>query len=208
VDLERKIKIIGSLVGIILFICLIAGISYAWITWRSSNIGISGSSECFTINYTKGQTITDQSVILFDESTIINNNKVTIKNGMAITDVAAYIDSSCNIPANLEILLNVTELNPAYITGNSVGAFKYVIASYDPSIYSDITTTVLNGQSFNIIKNDSVMNTGEISLITEELSNTEKGYLLIFYVDGDLAMNDAQNTTFTATITGVATQAG
>ena len=136
------------------------------------------------------------------------NNKITIKNGMAITDVTAYIDSSCNISGNIEITLNVQNLNDAYIYNDSVGAFKYVLASYDPSVYSEITTTALNGQKFDIIKNESITDIREITLVNEALSTTEKGYLLIFYIDGDLAMNDAQYSTFTATIKGVATQTG
>ena len=203
---DKKVKLIGTIVGVLLFLLVIAGITYAWFTWRSSNINISGTTECFNIHYTNGQTLTDASTILLDESTIINNNKITIKNGMAITDVTAYIDSSCNIPANLEITLTINELSDAFISGNSIGAFKYVLASYDPSTYSDITTSALNGLQFDIIKNESITKVGDITLVDEALSTTEKGYLLIFYVDGDLAMNDAQNSLFSATITGVATQ--
>lgn len=205
-DTNRKVKVIGTIVGVILFILLIAGISYAWFTWKSGNVTISGTTECFTINYTNGQTLTNASAILFDESKIISDDKITIKNGMAITDVTVYIDSSCDIPANIEITLDVTELNYAYITGDSIGAFKYALASYDPATYSDITTSALNGIEFDIIKNESITDLGEITLVDEALSTTETGYLLIFYVDGDLAMNDAQHSTFTATITGVATQ--
>lgn len=205
---EKTIKLIGTLLGIILFIGLIAGISYAFITWRSSEVGISGDTECFTINYTKGQTITNQNVILFDESTIINDNKITVKNGMAMTDVTAYIDSDCNVTGNIEITLNVTDINSAYISGNSIGAFKYVVASYDPNVYSDITTTALEGEAFDIIKIDSITNTGEVYLANDELTNTEKGFLIIFYIDGYLAMNDAWNSTFNATITASAVQTG
>ena len=206
VSTDKKIKLIGTLIGIVLFIGLIAGMSYAFITWRSSNVGISGTGECFNVNYTKGQEITNESVILFDESSIINNNKITIRNGMALTDVTAYLDSACNITSDIDISLNVTNINNAFISGNSIGAFKYVVASYDPSTYSNITTTALNGTSFDILKTGSITSLGEISLVSNSLSNTKKGYLIIFYVDGDLAMNDAQNTTFTATITGTAMQ--
>ena len=203
---NKKVKLIGTIVGIIIFISLIVGLSYAWFTWRSSNVNISGNTECFDVHYTNGQDIVNASTILFDESTIINNNKITIKDGMALTDVTAYVNSGCNIFANLEIILNVTDLNSAFIDGDSVGAFKYVLTRYDPSVYSDITTTALNGQSFDIIKTGSITSTGEMTLVDEALATTEQGYLILFYIDGDLAMNDAQYSTFSATITGIATQ--
>lgn len=205
-NMNNKVKLLGTIIGIIMFVLLIAGVSYAWITWQSSNINITGSSSCFDVNYTNGQTLTNESVILFDESSIINDGKITIKNGMAITDVTVGISSSCDITGNLEIILNVTSLNSAYISGNSIGAFKYVLASYDPSNYTNITTSALNGVQFDIIKNESITSTGEKVLVNEGLSTTEKGYMIIFYVDGDLAMNDAQNSTFSTTLTGIATQ--
>ena len=62
---NKKIKLIGTVVGIVLFIILIAGVTYAAFVWRSENINISGSSECFTINYVPGPMITNANVILF-----------------------------------------------------------------------------------------------------------------------------------------------
>jgi len=204
---DKKIKLVGAILGIILFIVLIVGVSYAWISWQSGNTKVEGTSECFKVNYTNGQTISNESVILFDEASIISNNKITIKNGMTIIDVTAYIDSGCGIiNGDLELILNVTEWKPADISGNSVGAFKYALASYDPSIYSNVTASSLSGKSFNIIKNESITSTGKITLANEPLTTTNRGYLLIFYVDGDLAMDDAAYSTFTATITGIATQ--
>ena len=192
--------------GVVLFIILIAGVSYAWFTWTSTNVNIQGTTECFNVNYSHGQVIDNASVILFDENKIISNNKVTVKNGMAMADVTAYMDSNCNIAANIELILDVTDLNNAYISGQSVGAFKYVLASYDPSVYTDVTVTSLNGTQLDIVKKDSITSTGSITLVDEVLTSTKKGYIILFYVDGDLAMNDAEYSTFSATISGVATQ--
>jgi len=203
---NNKIKFIGTILGIVLFISLIAGITYAWITWTSENINISGTSECFTVNYTKGQTINNASVILFDESKIINNNKITIKNGMAITNVTAGLNSNCSISGNITISLTINNLNTAYISGNSIGAFKYALASYDPSVYTTITTSALSNTAFDIIKTESITSTDKITLVAEELSTTTKGYLIIFYVDGNLVDNDAKDSTFSATIDAVAAQ--
>jgi len=210
---DKKIKLIGTILGVLLFIVLIVGISYAWFNWRSGNVIISGNTECFpVIEYTKGQTISDESVLLFDEDSIIEYDseediyKITIKKGMAVTDVTAYLDSSCDIRVGLEVILDVTELDNAFINGNSVGAFKYVIAAYDPKVYNDISTQTLNGQTFDFLYSGSITSFGENYLMHEEITDVEKGYLLIFYIDGDLTMNDAGNTEFSAVITGSSIQ--
>lgn len=203
----KIIKLIGMVIGIILFASLVVGMSYAWISWQSGNIPVEGSSVCFDIIYTKGKNIDNESVILFDKKTIINDNKITVKNGMAITNVVASISRECNITGDITINLNVTSLNDAYTeAGESTGAFNYAIVKYDSSLYTDITMSALSGKSFDIIKSDSITSTGSITLTKEDLSTEPQGYLILFYVDGDLAMNDAQDSTFSATIEAVANQ--
>lgn len=201
--MNKKAKLLGAIVGILLFIVAIAGITYAWLSWQSSNTDISGKTECFVINYTNGQSLSTDNIYLFDESEIISDNKILIKDGMGLLNVTAGLDSTCGTNANLNIEINVTNLSSAYITGNSKGAFKYVLASYDPTI-TDITG--LKGESLDIINSGSITAIGPITLEPIALEATVKGYLLIFYVDGDLAYNDAIYSTFTATIKGTATQ--
>lgn len=197
----KKSKLIGAIIGVMLFSFLIVGITYAWYTWRSGNIIISGNTECFDVDYVKGKILNNESTILFDESTIISGNQVTIKNGMAITGLTAALNSECTISGNINITMTVNSLNESFNSlGDSAGAFKYILASYDPATYNDITTETLNGVTFDIIKTESITGEGEKALITDELSTTQKGYMFIFYVDGDLAHNSAQDTTFTATI--------
>lgn len=55
---------------------------------------------------------------------------------------------------------------------------------------------------------DSITSTEPISLVAEDLSNTQKGYLIIFYVDGDMAQNDAGDSEFSGAIEAIATQIG
>jgi len=208
-DSNKKIKLVGTIVGILLFIVLIAGVTYAAFLWRSENTDISGESECFTINYVPGPSINNADVILFDENAIINNNSITIKSGMAVTGLSVGINSGCTIPGKITISLTPTTLNPAFTSsGNSTGAFKYVIANYDPSVYSDISVSSLQGNTFSIVNSGSVTSTSQINLIEADLANTAAGYLIIFYVDGDLAFNDAQDSTFSGNIKGVVTQTG
>lgn len=203
----RKSKLIGAIIGVILFSLLITGITYAWYTWRSGDIIISGNTECFTVDYVKGKVLNNENVILFDENTIVSGNRVTIKNGMAITSLTAALNSECTIPGNITVTMTINNLNEAFNSlGDSAGAFKYILTSYDPSTYTDITTESLNGITFDIVKTGSITEEGEITLFTDELSTTSTGYIFIFYIDGNLAHNSVQNTTFTATIGAVIEQ--
>lgn len=203
----KKSKLLGAILGVILFILLIAGMSYAWITWQSSNTSITGITECFDIDYTKGGNISNANVILFDESEIKNNNNITIKNGMALTNMNVQMNSNCNIEAYLTINLNVETLNDAFISGDSIGALKYVVAKYSKTTYPTVSTEGLKDKSFEILSTGSVNTVGNIKLLEVNLNgNTSYDYLIAFYIDGNLANNDAGSTTFSAKIEGKLTQ--
>lgn len=203
----KKAKLIGAIIGVILFSILITGLTYAWYTWRSSDIIISGTTKCFKINYVTGKVLNNESAILFDESAIINENQITIKSGMALTSLTAALDTSCGFTSDITINLTVNSLDEAFTEiGESTGALKYVFIEYDPTVYTDITTEALNGTVFDIAKTGSVTQTGSITLGNDSLLTTDKGYMLLFYVDGDLALDDAQDATFSASIGIDATQ--
>ena len=207
---DKKIKTYGIILGVILFVLLIAGFTYANLAWNSKSIVISGKSNCLEVESVKGSNITGGNLLLQDETSIISNNQITIKNGMVITNVTAKIKSTCSISGYMTLNLNVTNLSSAFTSsGNSTGALKYVLTSYDPSTYSTISTTALNGKSFNIVNTGSITNNGTIKLKEENLSKTEtKAYLIIFYIDGDMANNDAgsNSTNFKSNLEAIVTQ--
>ena len=88
---NKKIKIYGIVLGVILFIILVAGFTYAALTWRSSNITITGASECLEVDSVKGSNITGSDLLLLDENQIINNNRITITSGMVVTNITAKL---------------------------------------------------------------------------------------------------------------------
>ena len=53
-------KILGTIVGVLAFIALVAGLTYAWFTWVSGNTIIAGTSDCFNITYANGQAISGE----------------------------------------------------------------------------------------------------------------------------------------------------
>ena len=126
---------------------------------------------------------------------------------MQLTYVTAGINNACTIDGYMIMKMNVKTLNSAFITGESKGAFKYVIAKYSLSTYTSPSISTLKNKSFEIIKTDSITSTGEQTILTKQLPHSTKdGYLIIFYIDGDKAFNDAGNTSFSATITAKASQ--
>lgn len=207
---NKKVKTYGLVLGVTLFVFLVAGFTYAALTWRSNNITINGNTECLDIDYTKGQDITGGNLLLLDKSKIISNNKITITNGMVLSNLTAKIKSSCTIDGYLTLNLKVTSLNSAFTSsGNSTGGLNYALVSYDPATYSTVDITTLNGKSFDIIGTGAITSTSTIKLKDVQLSkDSTVAYIVIFYLDGDLTNDDAVNTTsnFKATLEGTITQ--
>ena len=208
--METKIKTYGLIIGIVLFIALLAGLSYAYYELYTENKNaVSGTVGCFAVDYAKGNNI-NGDLILFDESKIINNNNITIKEGMQLTYVNAKIKEECTIDGYLNININVRTLKEGFISGDSIGALKYVIAKYSPNTYTNPTISTLKDQTFEITKSGSITSKGELTILSENLSHTTtNGYLIIFYIDGSLASNDIASNTesnFSATISAIANQ--
>ena len=53
----EKRKLYGTIIGIVAFVALVVGVTYAWFTWSSTPRVLSGTSGCFTINYVNGTAI-------------------------------------------------------------------------------------------------------------------------------------------------------
>ena len=207
---NKKIKIYGVVLGIILFILLISGLTYAILNWRSSNITITGTSECLEVESVKGSNITGSDLLLLDKSQVVNSNQITIRTGMVVTNITAKLKSSCTLDGYLTINLKTTTLNSGFTSsGKSTGALKYVLASYDPSTYTTINTSALNGKRFDIVTTGSITSTGTLKIKEAQLSkDTTLAYLVIFYIDGDKANNDigSNSTNFKTSIEGSVTQ--
>ena len=207
---NKKVKIYGIALGVILFILLVSGLTYAILSWRSSNITIAGNSECLKVDSVKGSDITGSDLLLLDESEIINNNQITITTGMVVTNITAKLKSSCTIDGYLTINLNTTTLNSGFTSsGNSTGALKYVLATYDPSTYTTVNTSALNGKVFDIVTTGSITSTGTLKIKETQLfKDTTLAYLVIFYIDGEKANNDvgSNSTNFKTSIESTVTQ--
>ena len=204
--MEKKKKLI--ILGVIILILAISGLTYAILTWTSSKINIGLTSGCFTIDYTKGQDISG-NLKLLNESDLISNNKFTIKNGIGISAVNIGIKSTCTIEGYGSIYLNVTNISEAFTTGDSKGALKYAVLSNTSTITtpSSVTVDSLLNQSFDIVSTGSITSSDTITLLTKQLSNTEVyKYLVVIYVDNALAGNSITSASFSGNISADAEQ--
>ena len=197
----KNAKIYGVIFGIVLFIILVAGMTYAYISWQSSNVNIKVQSECFTINYLKGKDIGNSKLYVINEENFLDNDQITIVDGMELTTVSLEMDESCNVDGTGKIILNINSLSTAFITGNSVGALKYKLVEYSSSTYPSVTTTDLSGETFTIVKEGTITATGSSDVISMELiRGNKKEYMFIFYLDEVLAQNDVSGASFYGTI--------
>lgn len=204
--MNNKKKLI---IGIVLGIILVSGITYAILTWTSTRINLGITSDCFTIDYTKGGDITGSLKLLNEEDLITNDNKFTIKNGVGISSANIGINSSCNIEGYGRLLLNVTSISSAFTTGDSVGSLKYVVLKNTSSITNprEVSVTSLLNQSFDIEAKGSITSSGTKDILVRNLSNTEiYKYLIVIYIDNNLAGNDVIGATFTGNISADAIQ--
>lgn len=202
--MEKNKKLI--VLGVLALILIISGITYAILTWTSSKINIGLTSNCFTIDYTKGNDIANASIKALNESDLINDNKFTIKEGIALTYANIGIKSTCTIEGYGSLYLNVTTLSSAFSTGNSKGALKYAVLD-NTSTTSTVTVASLLNQQFNIVSKGSITNTGKITLLTKQLSNTKLNkYLIVIYADVSKIANDAMDASFNGTVSADANQ--
>ena len=202
--MEKNKKLI--VLGVLALILIISGITYAILTWTSSRVNIGLTSNCFTIDYTKGNDIANASIKALNESDLISDNKFTIKEGIALTYANIGIKSTCTIEGYGSLYLNVTTLSSAFSTGNSKGALKYAVLD-NTSTTSTVTVASLLNQQFNIVSKGSITSTGKITLLTKQLSNTKLNkYLIVIYADVSKIANDAMNASFNGTVSADANQ--
>ena len=204
--MEKKKKLI--ILGVILLLIIVSGATFAILTWNSTMIKLGINTNCFTIDYTKGGDITG-SLKLINEEDLISNGKFTIKEGVGVSAVNIGINSNCSIEGYGKILLNITSISNVFTTGDSKGALKYAVLKNTSTITNptNINTTSLLNQSFDIIENDTITSSDTITLLIKQLSNTEiYKYIIVIYIDNNLAGNDITSATFSGNISSEASQ--
>ena len=109
----EKRKIYGTIIGIMGFIALVIGVTYAWFTWNSTEPRVlSGTSGCFTIEYVNGTSI---------GGNIIPSSNYT---GGKSTTATLSIATNCTTEGEATINLTSNGSTTVNLSGNAV---KYAV---------------------------------------------------------------------------------
>lgn len=174
----NKYKVVGLILGVIIFSLCIAGITFALITWSSDNISRTVKSKCFNVLYTKGTDISGAINPSYDYT------------GGLSTTIKMNIDSSCNIKANGKLYLETKNE-----TSNNLfreGLLNYHVVSGNTVISSGNITE----------KGEIEINLGELTAAT----SASTSYTLYVWIDYNLVENTDAFSTYLGSIRGEAIQ--
>lgn len=129
---RKKSKIIGTILGIFGFIALVAGATYAWLTWRSNNIIVAGSSECFDVIYYRKDLGTSENPAILKFMTNYNRDNLNqVVENPQYAEVGLSLDPRCT---------NVSGIGKLYLTTNVstdnailTGGLYYTLVKVDNS---------------------------------------------------------------------------
>ena len=104
-------KLLYSLLIVLLIVVVSVSITYAWLSW-SGVVNISGTSECFDVNYVKGQDIgSDSNPANFSlASTYIEGLSSVIKVNLKDTYIISNGTGNLPIYNNMEVNNEVKQL--------------------------------------------------------------------------------------------------
>lgn len=177
--MNNKIKLIGTGLGVVIFILVIAAFTYAALSWQSSKINLGITSGCFDIYYDKGQDISGQ---LNPSSSYADGLFATIK---------INIKNSCTTNGTGTLYLET-------LSSTSSNLYRTGLLNYQ--VVKDGTATNLKG---NITKS------GEIALDIGTLtkaSSASTTYKIYVWVDKELVINSDANSVYYGKIRATATQ--
>jgi len=175
----NKYKIVGIILGVVIFSLCIAGITYAFITWSSTeDINKTVKSKCFNVLYTKGTDISGTINPSYDYT------------GGLYTTIKMNIDSNCNIKANGKLYLETKNE-----TSNNL--FREGLLNYH----------VVKGGT--VVSSGSITEKGEIEIDLGELvasTSASTSYTLYVWIDYNLVQNTDAFSSYIGSIRGEAIQ--
>ena len=170
--MEEKRKILGTLLGILGFIAVMAGLTYAMYTTSQTNSNtIIGGHECVNINYSKTSNISVKELKQVDNYTETE----------ATTKVTFY------------------QNNSSKNCGNSVGTIYIYTTSADNGLISGITETITSGTNTTTLNHGVLRYTIEKRIgSSTTIAETYTGYI---NKTGDTAVEigklESSSTTYT-----------
>ena len=181
--MEKK-KLIGTIIGVIAFIALIAGATFAWFTYSITlnKAGYNFTSSNFSIVYGHGTDITGIKMLSAEPSTITT--------GAANGEVTLSAKTTGTITGTMTVYLNVT----AGSTIITKQALKYIMCVD--------TTTV----SASCTKNTVTVNNNVATLGTVPVNSTLKNIHVMLWLDAAKVDQSLDGTSFSGYISASAEQ--
>lgn len=179
----KKAKLLGAVFGVILFIALIAGFTYAWVSWQSNNIKIEGIADCFDIDYGISQQIGSASTKGSLDMAKSYNEGLSAR-------VTLALKTGCNTTGTGTLYLNTNTSGTS--TNILKGALKYAV------LVGNSTTPEAEG----------IINTTEKITLLENIdisSTTSTTYIVYVWLDGSVADNIYANLTYNGYISAEVT---
>lgn len=189
-------KTIGAIIGVIAFIALIAGATFAWFTASASvsNATYTGSACSYSLTVTGGNINTNLPLASSTASSdyYFAKTHATIGAQGTMSTVSAKLANACSASLAGEAIIK------ASITS---GASTNCPLSY--AVFSGSTTDF----SGTPLESGTITGTGAVDLVTTStLTTTAQTYKIWLYLDGDLITNSAcMNLSYAGNITVVST---
>ena len=161
-------KLLYSILTVLLIAIVSVSVTYAWLSW-SSSVNIGGTSECFDVNYVKGQDIgSDSNPANFSLAS-------TYTEGLSSV-IKVNLKDTCTISNGTGTLYLNTDTTTSSILLTS-GVLKYQVL--------EGTTEVANG---------IVSSTGNLPIYNNiEINNEVKQLTVYIWIDGSL-VNDSNSS--------------
>ena len=171
-------KLIGTIIGVIAFVALISGATFAWLTYAVNVTGgtYNGASTNFVVNYTKGTDISDVPIL----------TSPTVSTARSL--VVSANKTSTSVDGTLSIKLTTTSSDIL----TTSGAIKYKACQGE---CADLTSNV-----------GTVTASGTVEIFSGVLPSSATSYYVYFWIDAATFSNDHVGKTYSGYISAEAQQ--
>ena len=193
---DNKRKLIGTIIGVIFFIILIAGATFALLTYTADvNNGIYNiGTTHFLVDYIGASDITDLTI--FDSS--IMTDRYAGMNNLKRYVTASKVD----IDGTLYIKLHVNDDNDSNLLVANAGTIRYAVYVSGDCNNLDILSDCAS--SYGLI--NSLDSNHDAIIFTGPLQSSPTNYTIILWLDNAMITNGLMGLNFTGYIYAFAIQ--
>ena len=197
-----KRKLFGTIIGVAMFAALIAGATFAWLTFTATVVEDTGAyitgARNFVINYTNGNDITSLPILTLTTAAEVasNSSQETSAKASSLT-VKAKLHENTSPKGDMKLTLYTTQDTGTFI---SSGAIRYSV-----SINGGTPTapTTLSSTQEDLV----LSRTGETDNITHLIdTTTDETITVYFWLDAFTIDNEMMGKQFAASLRASAVQ--